>query len=70
MRNCAKIGCGAEAFATISLRYEDREVLVNSLAPLQDPNLLELCREHTRRMTPPVGWTVTDERAEQPAEVS
>jgi len=23
---------------------------------------LELCREHTAKMTPPVGWVVLDER--------
>lgn len=70
MRTCAKIGCGAPAVATITLRYQAREVLVGSLAPSPDPNLLELCREHTERMTPPVGWRVSDERAELPAAVS
>jgi len=28
----------------------------------RDPNLLDLCEEHVDRMTPPVGWTVRDER--------
>ncbi len=70
MRRCAKIGCEAPAFATITLRYQEREVLVQPLAPEADPNLLELCLEHVGRMTPPVGWRILDERAEQPAAVS
>jgi hypothetical protein len=54
--------CGAEPVATISLRYEDREVIVAALLPERDPNLLDLCREHVDRMTPPIGWTQRDAR--------
>jgi len=54
--------CGTEPVATIALRYEDREVIVSSLSPERDPNLLELCREHVDRMTPPIGWTRRDAR--------
>ncbi len=63
MRTCAKMRCGSEAVATISLHYDDREVIVAALATERDPNLLELCREHVDRMTLPVGWTSRDERA-------
>ena len=55
---------------TISLRYVDREVVIGDLLPERDPNLLDLCDEHVSRMTPPVGWTVRDERANVPAVVA
>ena len=41
--------------ATVSLRYTERQVVVTDLIPERDPNLLDLCREHVGRMTPPVG---------------
>jgi hypothetical protein len=62
MRTCAKMRCDAEPVATVSLRYEEREVLIEELASQRDRNLLDLCREHVERMTPPVGWTVSDAR--------
>jgi hypothetical protein len=62
MRVCAKMRCGAEPVAAISLRYQAREVVVSMLASERDPSVLELCREHTAKMTPPVGWVVLDER--------
>ena len=55
--------CASEPVATVALRYQEREVVVRELAPERDPNLLDLCRAHVVRMTPPLGWTVTDRRA-------
>jgi hypothetical protein len=62
MRTCAKMRCAAEPVATITLRYTEREVVVGDLLAERDPNLLDLCREHVERMTPPVGWIVHDRR--------
>ncbi|MEO8475710.1 MAG: DUF3499 family protein [Actinomycetota bacterium] len=62
MRTCAKMRCDAEPVATVSLGYAEREVAVADLQTEHDRNLLDLCREHVERMTPPVGWTVRDER--------
>jgi len=62
--------CSADPATTISLRYVDREVVIGDLLPERDPNLLDLCDEHVSRMTPPVGWTVRDERANVPAVVA
>jgi len=59
--------CTAEPVATISLGYADRQVVIGDLLADRDPNLLDLCHEHVSRMTPPVGWTVRDERANVPA---
>ena len=55
--------CGAEPVATISLRYDEREVVVSALAVERDPEQLDLCREHVDRLTLPVGWTQRDVRA-------
>jgi hypothetical protein len=66
MRACAKIRCGQEPVATVSLSYADRDVVIVDLLAERDPNLLDLCREHVDRMTPPVGWTVTDRREVAP----
>jgi len=62
VRTCAKMRCGSEPVATISLRYAEKEVVVAERVPERDPNLLDLCAEHVGRMTPPVGWTVRDVR--------
>ena len=62
MRTCAKMRCDAEPVATVSLRYTEREVVIGDLLAERDRNLLDLCREHVDRMTPPVGWTVDDSR--------
>lgn len=62
MRSCAKIGCREPAAATIGIRYEARELLVADLLPQRDPNLLDLCEGHTRRLTAPFGWNLLDAR--------
>jgi hypothetical protein len=69
MRACAKIRCGQEPVATVSLSYADRDVVIVDLLPERDPHLLDLCRDHVERMTPPVGWTVTDRRRAAPIAV-
>jgi len=46
MRACAKMRCGQEPVATVSLRYAERRVVVADLRAERDPNLLDLCREH------------------------
>ena len=62
MRTCAKMRCDAEPVATVSLLYQERRVLIGELLPERDRHLLDLCREHVERMTPPVGWSVQDSR--------
>jgi len=69
MRTCAKMRCGQEPVVTVSLAYTEREVVVADLLPERDPNLLDLCRDHVDRMTPPVGWTVRDLREMTPVAV-
>jgi hypothetical protein len=55
--------CGAEPVATVALIYTAREVVVTQLTPARDPNLLDLCRAHVDRMTPPLGWSMVDRRS-------
>jgi hypothetical protein len=55
--------CGHEPVVTVSLRYAERTVLIEGLRHERDPNLLDLCRDHADRMTPPMGWTILDRRA-------
>lgn len=66
MRTCVKMRCNADPTATVSLRYADRQVVISDLIADRDPNLLDLCEEHVSRMTPPVGWTVRDDRVSVP----
>lgn len=67
MRSCAKMNCPARPVATIELLYATREVIARDLRAERDPNLLDLCRDHVERMTPPLGWTLRDERTLVPA---
>jgi hypothetical protein len=62
MRMCHKMRCEAEPVAAMSLRYEQREVVIDVVAADPDPGIVELCREHVARMTPPIGWSVHDRR--------
>lgn len=62
MRICAKLRCRSKASVTVALRYGDREVLVDELSPDTDPTLVDLCREHADRLTPPIGWRIVDVR--------
>ena len=54
--------CRSEPVATVALRYSEREVVLTELTPERDLDLLDLCREHADRLTPPLGWSVTDRR--------
>ena len=62
MRLCAKLSCREPPAATIGIRYQARELVVADLLPEHDPNLMDLCEAHTRRMKPPFGWTLVDAR--------
>jgi Protein of unknown function (DUF3499) len=63
MRACAKMRCAETPVVTVSLVYAEREVAIMDLLPEADPNLLDLCREHVDKMTPPVGWVIRESRA-------
>lgn len=50
--------CRSRASVTVALRYGDREVVVGDLSRDTDPTLVDLCREHAERLTPPIGWRI------------
>jgi Protein of unknown function (DUF3499) len=74
MRACAKMRCGREPVAAVSLVYAERRVLLTDLASEGDRGArdgsaalhplyaLQLCGEHVDRVTPPLGWTLRDHR--------
>ena len=66
MRECAKMRCAAPAAAGVTVRYADREVLVQELRPERDPSVLDLCSEHVDNLVPPLGWSVEDIRSVSP----
>jgi len=63
VRICSRNDCKAQAEAAVTLRYGPREVDVVDLHHERDPNLLELCGSHADRLSPPVGWQLTDRRS-------
>jgi hypothetical protein len=54
--------CGRPAAATVRLSYDARLVLIQDLASERSPYVLDLCVDHLGRLTPPMGWSVQDER--------
>lgn len=58
MRTCDKPRCDSDAWASVALRYDDREVHVGDLSADPDPGLLDLCRRHADGLTPPMGWRI------------
>jgi len=66
---CARIDCRQPAVATVRLSYDARLVVIEDLAPEWSPYLLDLCIEHVDRLTPPIGWSLRDERFPVPADL-
>lgn len=54
--------CGAPAAATMIFNYSDGAVWLDDLSDPMDKFGYLLCTDHADRMTPPLGWTLTDRR--------
>jgi len=54
--------CGSLANSVMSFNYGDRAVWLDDLVDPQQPYGYSLCADHSDRMTPPQGWTLTDRR--------
>ena len=55
--------CGVLATAAMSYEYESQQVWVGELtAPIEPGAAYAMCEQHADRLTPPVGWTLTDSR--------
>ena len=63
MRTCRRRGCDVEAAAAVGLSYEPKEIVLADLLAERDPSLLELCRTHADRLSPPLGWHLSDRRS-------
>jgi hypothetical protein len=66
VRTCSKPRCRARASLTVAVRYGDREVIVDRLAPDTDPTQVDLCLEHAERLTAPRGWRIVWLRSREP----
>jgi hypothetical protein len=55
------VRCGAPAAAAMSFDYPERSVWLNELEDGVAGGYV-LCGRHADRLTPPLGWTLTDRR--------
>ena len=56
--------CGVLATAAMSYDYQAQQVWVGELhEPLEPGAAYAMCETHADRLTPPVGWTLTDRRS-------
>lgn len=57
------VRCGAPAGAVMAFQYGDRQIWLDDLAETGDlAGIYPMCESHANRMSPPVGWTLTDLR--------
>lgn len=55
-RRCSKAGCSAPAIATLTYVYADSTAVVGPLALRSEPGHYDLCKEHSKRLSTPLGW--------------
>jgi hypothetical protein len=58
----ACVRCGTPAAAVMSYEYDTREVWLDDLRVVEPGAGYALCGPHADRLTPPLGWTLTDQR--------
>jgi hypothetical protein len=58
MRPCSKVGCNAEAVATLTYDYAESLAVLGPLALAPEPHCYDLCPRHAERMSAPQGWRV------------
>lgn len=58
--SCAR--CGAPAAAMMTFDYDRGEVWMDDIVEDAVHHGYALCADHADRMTPPLGWTLTDRR--------
>lgn len=56
------IRCGAPAAAVMTFDYTDGAVWMDDVVEPIDTFGYLFCSDHADRMTPPLGWTLTDRR--------
>lgn len=68
LRPCHHSACSGKASASLSFRYDSRQVWLLDLPAERDPARYELCEQHADRLTVPRGWERVDERDRPTAE--
>ena len=58
--SCAR--CGSPAATAMTFSYDDSSVWLDDIVDGVEPHAYPLCANHSDRMTPPQGWTLTDRR--------
>jgi hypothetical protein len=65
IQSCVR--CGAPAGIVMSFNYGDRHIwLDDMIEPVTTGRGFAMCQEHAGRLTPPVGWTLSDRRMQVP----
>lgn len=64
-RSCSRTGCNRPAAASLSFRYETRQVWVTTLQA-RSGTRYDLCGEHADTLTVPRGWHRKEERPRTP----
>ncbi|MDX1468513.1 MAG: DUF3499 family protein [Acidimicrobiia bacterium] len=54
--------CGSPASTMMTFAYPDSVVWLDDLVETAVGHGYSLCADHADRMTPPLGWTLTDRR--------
>ncbi len=56
------VRCGSPAAALMTFSYEDSAVWLDDIVDGMEADGYALCANHSDRMVPPQGWTLTDRR--------
>lgn len=64
LSRCAR--CGTPAATFMSYDYAERAVWLEDLSTATAESGHPLCVDHADRLTPPMGWTLTDRRSVTP----
>lgn len=65
-RICSRPGCSLTASATLTFAYELKSARIVALEEQAEPEAYDLCGDHADRTKPPYGWSLTDERPDEP----
>lgn len=65
-RRCSRPGCPTPATATLAFAYDEQHAALVPLLPDGGPETYDLCGDHADRTRPPHGWTLRDDRPDEP----
>ena len=67
-RICSRPGCSLPADATLTFAYELRSARIQALTERVEPEAYDLCGNHAGRTNPPHGWSLADDRPDEPVQ--